>query len=133
MSDLGHVTRYLGIEFCTLPTCNFLSQHQYALDMLREFSMQNCKSEHVPLPPGLSLASDMRSSPTDPEEYCRIVGKLIFLTTTCPDLAYNVSSISRFMFQPQQSHLEVVNISCDMSRKLLPMDFSTSLTYFLHP
>jgi hypothetical protein len=108
MTDLGHVTRYLGVEFNTFPTCIFFSQHQYSLDMLQEFGMKDSKPKHVPLPPDLSLTLDMNSPLTDPHEYYRIVGKLIFLTTTRPDLAYSVSLVSRFMAQPQLSHLDAV-------------------------
>jgi hypothetical protein len=70
--------------------------------------MLQSKPEHVPLPPGLQLMSDMNSEPADLHHYCKLVGKLIFLTTTRPDLSYVVSIISRYMFAPQQAHLEVV-------------------------
>jgi hypothetical protein len=64
--------------------------------------------KHVPLPPGLQLTSDMNSEPTNLHQFCKIVGKLIFLTTTRLDLSYAVSSVSRFMSAPQHAHLEAV-------------------------
>lgn len=84
MTDLGPIQRYLGVEFTRTPNGMFLSQHQYVLEMLSEFHMQNSKPEHVPLTPGILLLTDMNSPLVDPNEYCRIVGKLIFLTTTRP-------------------------------------------------
>jgi hypothetical protein len=60
------------------------------------------------MPPGLLLITDMDSPPTDPHHYSQIVGKLIFLTTTRPDIAYAVSSVSRYLSSPQQAHLNAV-------------------------
>jgi hypothetical protein len=51
----------------------------------------------------------MNSPQVDPSHYCRIVGKLIFLTTTRPDLAYAVGTVSRYMSAPQQAHLDAIN------------------------
>jgi len=61
ITDLGLVTKYLGIQFKTTPQGIFLTQHQYAVDMLTEFGMENSRTEHVPLPAGLVLTSDMKS------------------------------------------------------------------------
>jgi hypothetical protein len=108
MTDLGPIQRYLGVEFTRTPNGMFLFQHQYVLEMLSEFHMQNSKPEHVPLPPGILLLTDMNSPLVDPNEYCRIVGKLIFLTTTRPDMAYSISTVSRYMSCPQQPHMDAV-------------------------
>ena len=109
MTDLGYVSRYLGVEFRRLPDGSYhISQAAYVQELLQDFDMLNCKPEHVPLPPGLRLLTDMDSPPTDLHHYCKMVGKLIFLTTTRPDLSYAVSTVSRYMAAPQQAHLEVV-------------------------
>jgi hypothetical protein len=100
MTNLGQVKKYLGVEFTQLSNRIFLSQHQYALDMLKEFGMLDCRFEHIPLASGLQLVNDMNSPITDLDKYCKMVGKLIFLTKTPPDLAYAVSSVSLFMLDP---------------------------------
>jgi hypothetical protein len=43
------------------------------------------------------------------QQFQRLVGKLIYLTVTRPDIAYSVSQISQFMHTPRTSHLEAVN------------------------
>lgn len=59
----------------------------------------------------------MNSEPVDIHNYCSIVGKLIFLTTTKPDIAYAVSSVSRYMSNPQAAHLNVVkHILCYLQK-----------------
>jgi hypothetical protein len=81
MSNLGLVTRYLGVEFQRLNHGIFLCQHDYILDMLWEFGMENSKPEHVPYSHGLHLTSDMHAELIDLYLYYQMVGKLIFLTT----------------------------------------------------
>jgi hypothetical protein len=118
MTDLGPIQRYLGIKFIRLPTNMFLLQHQYVLDMLAEFNMLQCKPKHVPLPPGIQLLSDMNSSLVNPNEYCQIVGKLLFLPITHPDLAYAFCTVSRYMSCPQQPHLDAVRYILRYLKKL---------------
>jgi hypothetical protein len=108
ITDLGQVTRYLGVEFRKHSQGLFLSQHSYVLDMLREFGIHDSRFENVPLPSGLQLVSYMESPPVNTHEYCRMVGKLIFLTTTRPNLAHAVGTVSRFMSAPQEAHLAAV-------------------------
>jgi hypothetical protein len=106
MTDLGKVKRYFGISFETVPLGIFIHQRDYAASILRDFGMANCKSAYIPLPEGLILVSDMKTLDIDPTYYCQLVGKLIFLTITRPDLSYAVSRISSYMSQPQQAHLD---------------------------
>lgn len=107
--DLGPVTWYLGVEFKRFEDGIFLTYKDYALDMLTKFGMSDSKLEHIPMPPGLPLLFDMNSKPIDIYEYCKIVGKLIFLTTTRRDIAYAVSSISHYMSSPQRAHPNAAN------------------------
>lgn len=108
ISNLGLICRYLGVEFQTFPNGIFLNQTEYSLQLLRNHGMDDCRPEHIPLPSNLTLLSDMSSPPTDTTNYCTIVGKLIFLTTTRPDIAYVVSNVSRFMSHPQIAHLDAI-------------------------
>jgi hypothetical protein len=67
--------------------------------------MLQFKPEHIHLPPGLQFLSNMNSELADLHHYCKLVGKLIFLTTTRPDLSYVVSTVRKYMSAPQQAHL----------------------------
>ena len=109
MTDLGLVTKYLGVEFRQLPDGSYhISQKDYIHDLLQDFDMLQSKPEHVPLPLGLRLLTDMDSPPTNLHHYCKLVGKLIFLTTTRPNLSYVVSTVSKYKAAPQHAHLEAV-------------------------
>ena len=71
--------------------------------------MTNYCPSYVPLPADIHLLSDMNLPPVDSTHYTQIVEKLIFLTTTQPDLAYFVGLVSRFMPQSQAAHLDAVH------------------------
>jgi hypothetical protein len=108
MSDLGLVKQYLEVEFHPLPNGLFLTQQQYSNDMLQEFGMLESRREHTPLPASTVLLSDMHSPLVNSQLYCHMVDKLIFLTTTRHDLAYAMNSVSRYMAQPQSTHMDAV-------------------------
>ena len=106
MTDLGLIRRYLGISFEQVLLGIFLHQRDYTSEILKEFGMVECKPASAPLPEGLILTSDMKSPSVDPTHYCRLIGKLIFLMVTRPDVIYAVSRLSSYMAQPQTTHLD---------------------------
>lgn len=125
MKDLGMVTRYLGIDFVHTDKGIFLHQHDYCQNLLKDFDMQDCKEAAIPLPEGLDL-SITTSLDVEVSYYCQLVGKLIYLTNTRPDLAYAVGILSRFMSSPQQHHL-------DAARHVLRYIKSTSELGLFYP
>ncbi|XP_068304448.1 uncharacterized mitochondrial protein AtMg00810-like [Pyrus communis] len=85
----------------------FLNQRRYLLDLLDEAHMLDCKPGHTPLVSKLQL--DAQSEPlSNPSVYQCIVGKLIYLTITRPDIAYSISLVSQFMHSPTLIHWEIV-------------------------
>jgi len=106
MKDLGPIRRYLGVQFERSPTGLHMHQREYALSILHQFSMDECSPSLTPLPEGIILSKDSATPPVDATLYRMLVGKLIFLTKTRPDLTYAVSVVSRFMQNPQEAHLQ---------------------------
>ncbi|KAG0572350.1 hypothetical protein KC19_VG087600 [Ceratodon purpureus] len=88
MSDLGLLSYSLGIEFLFQPTGILLTQRQYIREMLKDAGLEHCKSAPTPMLEKLKLTPDMGASPADPTQYQHMVGKLIFLTHTRPDISY---------------------------------------------
>ena len=66
--------------------------------------MSNCKTTPTPVITGLKLSKEDEGSIVDPRLFKRLVGSLMYLTTTRPDIMYGVSLISRVMESPQESH-----------------------------
>ena len=101
MIDLGIIKHYLGILFDIVPLDTFLHQRDYALAILIDFDMEHCKPAPSPLPEVLVLVTNMASPYVDSTYYCKLMGKLIFMTITCPNLAYAVNRVSSYMANPQ--------------------------------
>ena len=108
MSDLGLLSYSLGLEFLFRPEGILFTQRQYILELLTEFGLADCKPVATPMAEKLRLTLDMAAPVVDCHRYQRMVGKLIFLTHTRPDICYAVSVVSRFMVCPQELHLQVV-------------------------
>ena len=69
--------------------------------------METCNPASTPLPEGLLLSKTTDTPPVDATLYRMLVGKLLFLTKTRPDISHAVSVVSRFMQEPHESHLQV--------------------------
>ena len=85
-----------------------MSVHQtdYAWSILQLFNMEACTPSYTPLPEGLILSKTTSTPPVDARLYRMLVGKLLFLTKTRPDIAHAVGVVSRYMQEPQEAHLQ---------------------------
>eukprot|EP00253_Pinus_taeda_P012469 PITA_12469 len=104
MKDLGSLHYCLGLEVFRDTGQTFLTQGKYARNLLEKFSMDQCRTATTPLQQNLKLSSDDDTKEVDATMYRQLVGSLIYLTTTRPDLAYSVSVLSQFMAKPLESH-----------------------------
>jgi hypothetical protein len=106
MTDLGRMIFFLGIEVLQRTDGIFISQCKYAQELLQRFKMNQCNSVHNPAVPGFKLTKDEEGITVDNTFYKQIVGSLMYLTATRPDLMFIVSLISRYMERPTKSHLQ---------------------------
>ena len=107
IKDLGVLKYFLGIEMAMSRKGLFLNQRKYVLDLLNEANMSNSKPSITPLDSKLKLSVD--DTPlANIRYYQRLVGKLIDLTITRPDIQYAVSIASQFMQFPTVEHLNIV-------------------------
>ena len=97
MSDLGMMHYYLGIEVYQLANGIFISQKKYVGEILNRFQMKDCNPVNTPVEVGLKLHKDHEGRKVDSIFYKQIVGSLMYLTATRPDIMYSVSLISRYM------------------------------------
>ncbi|KAK2407959.1 putative mitochondrial protein [Trifolium repens] len=107
MTDLGKMKYFLGIEVVQTGAGLFLGQKKYAQEVLERFHMENCNPVGTPTEPGLKLSSDHDGERVDSTYFKQIVGSLMYLTTTRPDIMYAVCVISRYMERPTELHLKV--------------------------
>jgi hypothetical protein len=108
MKDLGELCYFLGIEVIKSPKGIWLLQRQYALNKLFEYGMMSCKPISIPLKQNVKLSANEGDLVEDTTMYRRIVGSLIYMTITRPDLSYAVEVVSQFMQTPQKPHLDAM-------------------------
>ncbi|RVW39236.1 Retrovirus-related Pol polyprotein from transposon TNT 1-94 [Vitis vinifera] len=108
MKNLGGLKYFLGIEVTRSKQGIFLSQRKYVLDLLSEVGLLDCKPAETPIVQNHKLGEYSDHLPTNKERYQRLVGKLIYLSHTRPDIAYVVSIVSQFMYCPSEDHMDAV-------------------------
>eukprot|EP00253_Pinus_taeda_P013773 PITA_13773 len=104
VTDLGFLRYFLGIEVDQSENGVFISQDKYVEVVLKGFNMHNSKAAVTPTVMGLRLTKEDSSKDFDPKLYKSIVGNLMYLTATRPDIMHAVSLISRFMERPKETH-----------------------------
>jgi hypothetical protein len=107
MNDLGGLKYVLGIEVYRSKLGIFLSQRKYVLDLLAETCMLDGKHVDTSIVQNHCLAEYSDRVPTNKERYQKLMGRLIYLSHTCPNIAYAVSLISQFMHKPSEIHMKV--------------------------
>ena len=106
--DLCKLKYFLGLEIAQSSSGVVMSQRKYALDILEEIGMLECKPIDTPIDPNVKLVPRQGEPLRDPERYRRLVGKLNYLTITQPDISFPVSVVSQFLQSPCDNHWDVV-------------------------
>lgn len=104
MTNLGLMKYFLGIEVEKSEQGIFIFQNKYAKDLLKIFRMENCKPVPAPIATGTMLSKDDEGSDINPTLFKILVGILMYLTTTRPNIIQGVSLISIFMETPKDTH-----------------------------
>jgi Reverse transcriptase (RNA-dependent DNA polymerase) len=105
MTDLGLLKYFLGLEVIQREDGMFLSQQKYARDLLKKFEMENCNTCSTPMNVKEKLMKDDNTGAADGLKFRSLVGGLIYLTHSRPDITFSVSVISRFMQSPTKHHM----------------------------
>eukprot|EP00253_Pinus_taeda_P033526 PITA_33526 len=109
MTDLGLLHYCLGVEVWQTENI-FLSKSKYARSLVDRFIMQDCKPATTPIEPGPKLSAQSPSPLVDESLLRQLVGNLIYLIATRPDISFAVSYISRFMTTPKVDHWIAANL-----------------------
>lgn len=85
-----------------------VSLRKYILDLLKETGMSVCRPVDTPIDTNVKLGDIKDGTPVDKGMYQRLVGKLIYLSHTRPNIAFAISMVSQFMHSPYEEHLEAM-------------------------
>ncbi|KAD7478957.1 hypothetical protein E3N88_02093 [Mikania micrantha] len=109
IKDLGPLKFFLGIEVARTKNGMVLSNLKYTLDILEETGMMGCRPSSFPMEKNLKLGTCDEEPCVDSNQFRRLIGKLLYLQATRPDITYAVNVLSQFVGDPRQSHMEAAN------------------------
>ena len=110
MSMLGELNFFLGLQISQCEKGMFISQTKYTNEMLKRFSMRDCKPLGTPMVTGCKLSKDDDSPTIDQKFYRSMIGILLYVTTTRPDVMHAVCQVTRFEAAPKETYLLSVKI-----------------------
>ena len=108
MSMMGELKFFLGFQVKQLQDGTFISQTKYTQDILKKFDMHNAKPIKTPMKTSGHLGTDPTGKPVDQKVYRSMIGSLLYLCASRPDIMLSVCMCARFQAAPKESHLKAV-------------------------
>ncbi|GJW33144.1 ribonuclease H-like domain, reverse transcriptase, RNA-dependent DNA polymerase [Tanacetum coccineum] len=108
MSSMGELTFFLGLQVKQSNAGIFLSQDKYVKDILNKFDFRTIKPASTPIEAHKSLGKDEEGEDVDVHLYRSMIGCLMYLTASRPDIMFAVCLCARFQVTPKVSHLHAV-------------------------
>jgi hypothetical protein len=108
MSMIGELSYFLGLQIKQLKNGTFISQDKYIKDMLKKFGIEDTKGISTPMGTNGSLDSDASGNIVDQKMYRSMIGSLLYVTASRPDMMFSVCMCTRFQASPRESHLKAI-------------------------
>ncbi|GKB31421.1 putative ribonuclease H-like domain-containing protein, partial [Tanacetum coccineum] len=108
MSSMGELTFFLGLQVQQKEDGIFISQDKYVADILKKFDFVTVKTASTPMEPNKALVKDEEADNVDVHLYRSMIGSLMYLTASRPDITFVVCACARFQVTPKVSHLHAV-------------------------
>ncbi|GJV08490.1 retrovirus-related pol polyprotein from transposon TNT 1-94 [Tanacetum coccineum] len=136
MSMMSKILFFLGLQIYQSPRGIFINQSKYALESLKKYGFDSCDPMDTPMVEKSKLDEDKEVTVVDPSHYCSMIGTILYLTTSRPDLQFAICMCARYQARPTEKHLHVVKmifryLRGTVNRGLWYLkDFSIALTAF---
>nr|GEZ68877.1 putative ribonuclease H-like domain-containing protein [Tanacetum cinerariifolium] len=108
MSSMGELTFFLGLEVQQKEDGIFINQDKYVGEIMKKFGFFSIRSAITPMETHKPLTKDENGEDFDVHLYRLMIGSLMHLTSSRPDIMFSVCACSRFQVQPKVSHLHAV-------------------------
>ncbi|GKC80837.1 uncharacterized mitochondrial protein-like protein [Tanacetum coccineum] len=108
MSSMGELTFFLGLQVQQKKDGIFISQDKYVVEILMKFGFTEVKTASTPMESQNPLLKDENGKDVDVHMYRSMIGSLMYLTSSKPDIMFAVCACARYQVNPKVSHLHVV-------------------------
>ena len=108
MSMMGELRFFLGLQIKQETNGIFICQDKYIKDLLKKYKMNEAKIMATPMHPSSYLDKDENGKTISEKEYRGMIGSLLYLTASRPDIVFAVGLCARFQTSPRESHLTAV-------------------------
>ncbi len=108
MSLLGELTYFLGLQVQQNKNGIFLSQTKYLKQILKKYGMEDSKPVCTPMVTGCCLSANNESAAIHQPTYRSMIGSLLYLTGTRPNIMHAMGIVGRFQDNPKEAHLQAV-------------------------
>jgi hypothetical protein len=108
MSMIGELIYFLGMQVKQTSEGILISQAKYAKDLVKRFGLDGKSHAHTPMSTSIKINADLTGKQVDPTLYQSMIGSLLYLTASWPDISFSVGVCGRFQANPKESHLTAV-------------------------
>nr|GEU63443.1 hypothetical protein [Tanacetum cinerariifolium] len=105
MSVMGKILFFLGLQISQSPRGIFINQSKYALESLKKYIFKSCDPVDTPMVKKSKLDEDKEGKAVDLSHYCGMIGTLLYLTASRPDLKFVICMCARYQARPTEKHI----------------------------
>ncbi|CAM8903032.1 unnamed protein product [Rhodiola kirilowii] len=105
MSMVGEMNYFLGLQVIQKDDGIFILQSKYAKNLIKKFDLEKASHKRTPAATHLKITKDEAGTKVDQTLYRSMIGSLLYLTASRPDIAYAVGVCARYQVDPKESHL----------------------------
>ena len=106
MSTMGELSFFLGLQVKQTKDGIFLCQSNYCKEILKKFEMESCKEANTPMPSSYYMDVDSARKSVDQTKYRGLIGSLLYLTSSRPNIMFAVCLCARYQANPKESHFK---------------------------
>nr|GEX61294.1 copia protein [Tanacetum cinerariifolium] len=108
MSMMGEITFFLGLQVNQSPSGIFINQSKYMLEILKKYGIKSCDPVGTPMEIKDKLDLDQNETPVDATKFRSMIGALMYLTSSRPDIVHTTCLCARYQAKPTEKHLKDV-------------------------